>query len=106
MIIATAVLIAVSLGMLAAAAILSLVRLIVGPTALDRAIAVDVVTAAVIGTVIVLIAWWSRTELMVLLIVFALTAFFSTVTVSRFQRDAAKRLGAGPQPTKDGGRQQ
>lgn len=95
MILAAGILIAVSLGMLLAAAILTLVRLIIGPTSLDRAIAIDVVTAAVIATVIILISWWHRTDLMVLLIVFALTAFFSTVTVSRFQGDAAKRQGAG-----------
>lgn len=84
MVLATQIVLAISLGMLLAAAILSLVRLFLGPTALDRAISIDVITATVIATVIILIAWWQRTDLMVLLIVFALTAFFSTVTVSRY----------------------
>ncbi len=91
MILATQIVIAVSLGMLLAAGILSLVRLTLGPTALDRAISVDVLTAGVIGTVIILIAVWQRTDLMVLLIIFALTAFFSTVTVSRYVANNAIR---------------
>ncbi|WRS30663.1 monovalent cation/H+ antiporter complex subunit F [Actinomycetaceae bacterium MB13-C1-2] len=89
MVLATQVIVGVSLGMLFASALLSLVRLVLGPTALDRAISIDVITAAVIGTVVVLIAWWQRTDLMVLLIIFALTAFFSTVTVSRYVANTA-----------------
>lgn len=100
MILATQVVIAISLGMLLAAGILSLVRLAMGPTVLDRAVSIDVFTAAVIGTVVVLIGWWQRPDLKVLLIIFALTAFFSTVTVSRYaanqelgRREGAKRTG-------------
>ncbi len=89
MVLATQIIIGISLGMLLASAILALVRLVQGPTALDRAISIDVVTAAVIGTVVILIAWWQRTDLMVLLIIFALTAFFSTVTVSRYVANTA-----------------
>lgn len=89
MVLVTQIIIAVSLGMLLAAAILSVVRLAIGPTSLDRAISIDVITAAVIGTVVILIAWWQRTDLMVLLIIFALTAFFSTVTVSRYVANTA-----------------
>ncbi len=80
---ASYVVIVISLTALIAAMMLSLVRLARGPSVLDRAVALDVVTAAVIAVVIVLIAWQKRTDLMVLPLVFALTAFFSTATVAR-----------------------
>ncbi len=82
--VAASIMIAVSLGMLVLGALLALVRLALGPTPLDRAIAIDVVSAAVVGVIVALIAWQGRTDLMVLLIIFTLTAFFSTVTVARY----------------------
>ena len=91
MITATAVVLSVAVGILVLAAAVAMVRLFLGPTALDRSLAVDVVTACVIGVVIVLIAWRARTDLMVLLIIFALTAFFSSVTVARFGVGSAIR---------------
>lgn len=77
-------LLSASLVLLVAALVLSLVRLIVGPTPLDRAVALDVFAAAVVAIVSVLIVQEGRYDLAALLIVFVLTAFFSTVTVSRF----------------------
>lgn len=91
MILAIHVILGISLGLLFVAALLTLIRLFRGPTPLDRAVAIDVLTAAVIATIIILIAWWQRTDLMVLLIVFALTAFFSTVTVSKYVASTAMR---------------
>lgn len=73
-----------SLVLLVAALMLSLVRLIMGPTPLDRAISLDVFAAAVVAIVSVLIVLEGRYDLAALLIVFVLTAFFSTVTVARF----------------------
>ena len=84
MITAAAVVLSVAMGLLVLAAAVAMIRLFLGPTALDRAVAVDVVSSCVIGIVIVLVAWRGRTDLMVLLIIFALTAFFSSVTVARF----------------------
>ena len=73
-----------SLVLLVVALMLSLVRLIIGPTPLDRAISLDVFAAAVVAIVSVLIVMEGRYDLAALLIVFVLTAFFSTVTVARF----------------------
>ncbi len=89
--VAVSVMITASLVMLLVGALLALVRLALGPTALDRAIAIDVVSAAVIGVVVILIARWGRTDLMVLLIIFTLTAFFSTVTVAKYAAPALAR---------------
>ncbi len=81
---AASTMMSISLVMLVLGALLALLRLALGPTALDRAVAIDVVSAAVVGVVVALIAWKGRTDLMVLLIVFTLTSFFSTVTVARY----------------------
>lgn len=77
-------LLSASLILLVVALLLSLVRLIVGPTPLDRAISLDVFAAGVVAIVSVLIVLEGRYDLAALLIVFVLTAFFSTVTVARF----------------------
>lgn len=90
MIVAAACLVSASLAMLLASAVLCIARLGRGSGALNRAIALDVLTAAVIATVVVLIAWFRRYDLAVLLIIFALTAFFSTVTVARYLGGRAK----------------
>lgn len=77
------VLLAASLVLLVGALFLSLVRLIFGPTPLDRAVAVDVFAAGVVAIIAVLVVRDGRYDLAALLIVFVLTAFFSTVTVAR-----------------------
>ena len=84
MIVATGTILYLSLGLLLLGAAVSMIRLFLGPTVLDRTISVDVIAAAVIGIVLILVAWRGRTDLMVLMIIFALTAFFSSVTVARF----------------------
>ena len=78
------VILSLSLLLLVAALALAVYRLALGPNALDRAVAVDVFAAGVIAIVIILIIVRGRTDLAALLIVFVLTAFFSTVSVARF----------------------
>lgn len=70
--------------LLAVAGLLALLRLGWGPTLLDRAVSMDVVTAVTIGTVAVIIVAWRRDDLMALLVVLALTGYFSAVTIARF----------------------
>lgn len=77
-------LLSVSLVFLVVTLALSLFRLIVGPTPLDRAVSLDVFAAAVVAIVSVLIVLEGRYDLAALLIVFVLTAFFSTVSVARY----------------------
>ena len=110
MITATAIILSVALGLFVLAAAVAMLRLFLGPTALDRAVAVDVVSAAVIGIIIVMVAWRGRTDLMVLLIIFTLTAFFSSVTVARFGVGSAirryRRQVEHASPERAGGAQQ
>lgn len=74
----------VSGAMLILAASLAIARLALGPTILDRAVAADLITAVGIGVVALLIIWWDRTDLRALMVIFALTGFFSSVTIARF----------------------
>lgn len=81
--------------MAVAAALLALLRLGLGPSLLDRTVANDVLTAAGIGIIALMIVVWQREDLGVLLVILALTAFISAVVVSRFavrERSDARRI--------------
>ncbi len=75
------------------AGVLALFRIARGPTLLDRTVANDVFAAVAIDLVAVMIVWWSRADLGVLLIVLALTGFLTAVVVARFavREDARSR---------------
>lgn len=55
-----------------------------GPSLLDRLVANDVLTAGAVACVSVLVVWWQRDDLAVLLILLALTGFVSAAIGSRF----------------------
>lgn len=72
------------LVVLAAATALALFRVERGPSMLDRAIGIDVITAALIGFTAVFSAMQDRTDLLHLMAALALVGFLSTVTIARF----------------------
>lgn len=74
---------AVTALMTVVAAVLALARLGMGPTLLDRAVANDVLTASGVSLVAVMIVWWQRFDLGVLLVVLALTSFLTSVVIAR-----------------------
>lgn len=65
---------------------LVLVRLEAGPTILDRAVALDVITAASVGVVVVLMAFSGRVDLLPLLVVLASVGFIGSTALARFSR--------------------
>lgn len=82
-------------GLLIASLLLSLYRLGVGPSTMDRAAAVDVITAGAIGLVIVTMALTGRPHLLPVLAVLALVGFVGSTTIARFAHrdsDAEARL--------------
>ena len=81
---ATEIIMWVALGLLVASALLAVVRVAFGPTILDRAVATDMLTSVGIALSALLIVWWHRADLQVLLVLFALTGLFSSTTISRF----------------------
>lgn len=80
---------------LAAAAVLVIVRIERGPSMLDRAVGLDVFAAVVIGALAVTASVTRRTDLLVLLVVLAIISFMSSTYVARFvarERDEDARV--------------
>ncbi len=70
--------------LIAAAAVLAIVRLERGPSMLDRTIAFDVLTSTIVGAVAVEAAWSRRTESIPILVVLSLVGFIGSVAIARF----------------------
>lgn len=65
-------------------AFMTLIRLAIGPSIMDRAVASDVLAVAAVGITIVVAVRTDRTDVMVLAIIFAMTGFMYSVTLGRF----------------------
>ena len=74
----------VSFGCIAIATVVVLIRLARGPSMLDRAIAMDVVTSAMIGAVAVYSALTERLDLVPALIALSVVGFLGTTAIARF----------------------
>ncbi|MGE4428607.1 MAG: monovalent cation/H+ antiporter complex subunit F [Solirubrobacteraceae bacterium] len=74
----------ISAGMLVAAALLSLIRLLRGPGVLDRMVAVDVILSCLIAGIAVEAAYNRHGNTISVLIVLALLGFVGSVAVARF----------------------
>ncbi|UNX54671.1 monovalent cation/H+ antiporter complex subunit F [Georgenia sp. TF02-10] len=66
------------------AGIVALVRMERGPSMLDRVVALDVITAVVLGVVAVISAAEDRSDLLPVLVVLAVVGFVGSVTIARF----------------------
>ncbi|QAY69345.1 monovalent cation/H+ antiporter complex subunit F [Xylanimonas protaetiae] len=85
----------VATTLIAAAAVLALVRLERGPSMLDRTVAFDVLTTTIVGAVAVEAAWSRRTESIPILVVLSLVGFIGSVTIARFasvEPESEKRI--------------
>lgn len=83
------------LAVLVLSVILVVTRVEAGPSMLDRAVSLDVITAALMGFVAILSALTGRTDLVALLAALALVGFLSTVTIARFaaaESDEERRI--------------
>ncbi|GAA0526317.1 hypothetical protein GCM10011581_13370 [Saccharopolyspora subtropica] len=74
---------AVTFGLLCAAGLLVLVRLLRGRTTLDRIVSVDVFVTLIIAATCVGMAWQQDGSNIALLAAFALLAFIGSVSVAR-----------------------
>ncbi|MFI6426527.1 monovalent cation/H+ antiporter complex subunit F [Promicromonospora sp. NPDC050880] len=70
--------------LLAGAALLAVVRMERGPSMLDRTVAFDVLTTALVGAVAVEAALSRRTESVPILVVLSMVGFIGSVAISRF----------------------
>ena len=70
--------------MLIIAAGLALLRAERGPSMLDRTIALDILTSALVGAIALEAAWSRRIDTVPILAVLALVGFIGSVTIARF----------------------
>jgi multicomponent Na+:H+ antiporter subunit F len=98
----------VATALLATGALLAVVRMERGPSMLDRTVAFDVLTTALVGAIAVEAALSRRTESVPILVVLSMVGFIGSVTIARFaaveppkrgRRDPAEP--AQPAPTDD-----
>ncbi|HZG04046.1 MAG TPA: monovalent cation/H+ antiporter complex subunit F [Streptomyces sp.] len=73
----------VALALLSAAALLVLVRLVRGPRALDRIVAVEVLVTLIVAGTCVAVAVWEYTAFVPVLIVLALLGFIGSMAAAR-----------------------
>lgn len=101
----------IAAGMLGLAALLALVRVVRGPSALDRVVAMDVLLSCLIGAIGLDAAYGRHGTTLPILAVLALLGFVGSVVIARFgadmgdddpdRREAARvlaRLRAGRDP--------
>lgn len=82
-------------ALVAIAAVLAVIRLERGPSMLDRTLALDILTSAILVGVAIEAAWNRRTDSIPLLVAIALVGFIGSVTISRFasvEPEEAKRI--------------
>ena len=65
---------------------LVLFRLERGPGNLDRAVALDVITSASVGVIVVVMALTGRIDLLPLLVIFTSIGFIGSTTIARFSQ--------------------
>jgi multicomponent Na+:H+ antiporter subunit F len=75
--------VAVSVLLFAAVALV-LVKIVRGPTTLDRIVAVDVLLAVVVGAIAAEAAWTRDATSLPILVVLSILGFIGSVTVARF----------------------
>lgn len=90
--------------LLAGAALLAVVRLERGPSMLDRTVAFDVLTTALVGAIAVEAAFSRRTESVPILVVLSMVGFVGSVAIARFAAaEPPKENSAdGPRPDRAG----
>ncbi|KGM08545.1 monovalent cation/H+ antiporter complex subunit F [Cellulomonas bogoriensis] len=69
---------------LTVAAVLALIRVEKGPSMLDRTVALDITTSAIVGAIAVEAAWSRRVDTVPILVAVALVGFVGSVTIARF----------------------
>jgi multisubunit Na+/H+ antiporter MnhF subunit len=66
-------------GLLTAAVLLGLARLVQGPTVLDRILAFDLIATSIVGMIVLLSVQWRTALYLELILVFSLLGFAGTV---------------------------
>lgn len=91
----------VATALLAAGALLAVVRMERGPSMLDRSVAFDVLTTALVGAIAVEAALSRRAESVPILVVLSMVGFIGSVAIARFAAveppEGRRTDGTGPE---------
>ncbi|RKY61852.1 MAG: cation:proton antiporter [Candidatus Neomarinimicrobiota bacterium] len=74
----------VFLGLISVGILLSLIRMFIGPTASDRAVAVDTITTTIVGMLVILAFVFQRYIYLDVSLVYSLLAFVGLCAIARF----------------------
>lgn len=72
------------LAMIVSGILLSLIRMIIGPTASDRAVAVDTITTTTVGLLVILAFIFKRYIYLDVALVYSLLAFVGLCAIARY----------------------
>ncbi|GAT33631.1 multicomponent K+:H+ antiporter subunit F [Terrimicrobium sacchariphilum] len=85
-----------ALALLIAASMLALVRVLMGPTIIDRIIAFDLVAISIVGMMVILSVWWKTQLFIEIMLIFSLLGFVGTVAfVCYLHNDPSKLKRVG-----------
>ncbi len=82
-------------GMLALAILLGAVRLVRGPSIMDRVMAFDLITTCVVGMIVLLSIRWRTVLYLELILVFSLLGFLTTVAFVFYLNRAGPETAEG-----------
>ena len=88
--------------LLLAAMLLAFIRLIKGPDAADRIVAIDLISVLIVALLAVLAIDADETSFLDVAIAYALVAFLGTVALARFRMRIGAKRGRGAQTTRRG----
>jgi multicomponent Na+:H+ antiporter subunit F len=93
------VMVVVAAVLVAAAALMALVRVERGPSMLDRALGLDLLTVSLVCAITIEAVWSRRTETVPILLALSLVGFVGSVVIARFGvRQHESRSGRSPEP--------
>ena len=72
------------LGIIAGGILLSLIRMLIGPTAADRAVAVDTITTTIVALLVILAFVFNRYIYLDVSLVYGLLSFVGLCAIARF----------------------
>ena len=85
--------------LLLAGMVLAFIRLIKGPDAADRIVALDLISLLIVGLLAVLAIYADETSFLDVSIAYALVAFLGTVALARFRMRTGERQARDEDPT-------
>ena len=85
--------------LLLAGMVLAFIRLIKGPDAADRIVALDLISLLIVGLLAVLAIYADETSFLDVSIAYALVAFLGTVALARFRMRIGEREARDEDPT-------